>query len=246
MNIENSIKDVIAKKLEEGIIEKLVAENLEKGINKSLENLLGSYGDITKVIEKKIKEVMIEQLSRYDYSKYIIKLDHVLTEILKNTTLDNKKILENFKELMTTKDIPKEIKVSEMFDKWCEYVEKNVDCSDLEVDTDDEPSYELVDVSFEVTELEKPSWSSIHRANIVFECEKDEGMNIEIEISKWKDKKVWDIDFKGNTEISSLRYLDEFKIYLIQLVQNFTKVNIDKWGDSIEIQPEQEPEISFS
>jgi len=30
MSIENAIKDVITQKLEEGIIERLVAENLEK------------------------------------------------------------------------------------------------------------------------------------------------------------------------------------------------------------------------
>ena len=246
MNIEQSIKDVITTKLEEGIIQKLVAENLEKGINESLKNLLGHYGDITKVIEKKIKDVMIDQLSGYDYSKYIVKLDHVLVEILQNTALDNKKILENFKELMTSKDIPKEIKVSELFDKWCKYVEKNIDCSDLEVDTDDEPSYECVDVSFSVEEKEGCSWSSFKGATIFFECEKDEDMNIEIKLSKWKDKENWDIDFKGNTEISSLRYLDEFKIYLIQLAQNRTKLIIDKWSDETEVQPEQEPEASWS
>jgi len=245
MDIENAIKDVITAKLEEGIIEKLVAENLEKGINESLKNLLGSYGDVTKIIEKKIKEVMIVQLSGYDYSKYIVKLDHVLTEILKNTALDNKKILENFKELMIEKELPKEIKVSELFDKWCEYVAKNVDCSELEVNTDDTPTYEYVDVSYKVTEDEKRSWGSLHSATIFFECEKDEDMNLEIKISKWKDKKIWDIDFKGNTEISQLRHLDDFKLYLIQLVQNRTALNIDKWSDTTEIQPEEEPEASY-
>ncbi|WP_169727716.1 hypothetical protein [Acetobacterium malicum] len=39
MSIENAIKDVISESLESGMIERLVAENLEKGINKSLENL---------------------------------------------------------------------------------------------------------------------------------------------------------------------------------------------------------------
>jgi hypothetical protein len=89
VNIENEVRSVIEQKLSEGIIEQLVAENLKNGINKSLENLLGSYGDVTKVIEKNLKEVMVEQLSKYDYSKYIVKLDYVLTEILKNTVLDN-------------------------------------------------------------------------------------------------------------------------------------------------------------
>ena len=32
MSLEENIKDTIAKKMEEGIVEKLVAEQLEKGI----------------------------------------------------------------------------------------------------------------------------------------------------------------------------------------------------------------------
>ena len=37
MSIENSIKDVIAKKLEDGTIEELVSKQFEKGVNEALE-----------------------------------------------------------------------------------------------------------------------------------------------------------------------------------------------------------------
>lgn len=245
MNIEQQVKNVIEEKLAEGIIEKLVAENLEKGINKSLENLFGSYGDVTKVIEKNIKDVMIEQLSRYDYSKYIVKLDYVLTEILKSTALDNKKILKNFKEFMTDIEIPKVLKVSEIFDKYCDYVAKNVDTSGLEVNTDDEPSYETVNVSFEVAEHEKKGWSYYSEASIFFECEEDENMNFELKLRRWKDEKPWRIALDEKCELASLRQLDEFKIYFLKLSQNFVNIEIDSWSDGAEVQPEAEPEASF-
>lgn len=246
MNIENAIKGVIEQKIEEGIIEKLVAENLEKGINKSLENLLGSYGDVTKVIEKNIKEVMVDQISKYDFSQHVIKLDYVLTEILKNTVLDNKKILSNFKAFMTDIEIPRTLKVSDIFNEYCKFVEKNVDTSNLEVCTDDSPSYEMVEVSFEVEEgEEKRSWSNISEATIFFECEKDENMNFEIKLTKWKSEN-WKLDLKRECDISSLRHINEFIVYLIKVSQNYTNIEIDTWSDETEVQPEAEPEASWS
>src|SRR5699024_4551037 len=101
MNLENSIKDVISKKLEDGTIENLIAEQLEKGVTHALDNIFRSYGDVTKVIEDKVKSVMVPYLENYDYSEYITKLDSVLTDVLKSSALENKKLLENFKELMT-------------------------------------------------------------------------------------------------------------------------------------------------
>lgn len=242
MNIENQIKDVITSKLEEGIIEKLVAENLEKGINKSLENLLGSYGDITKVIEGKIKEVMLKQLSSYDYSQYIVKLDCVLTEILQKTTLDHKKIISNFKELMVEKDFPKVIKVSDIFEEFMKYVANNVSTDDLEVDYDDSPSYENVLVTMEIEHEEKRNWGSFKHAKIILECEKDEKLNCEIRLSKFEEY-PWDFDDKINFSIDSLRYLDEFKLYLLKLYQSGVKVEIDKEYSEDEVTPEQEPEV---
>jgi hypothetical protein len=247
MNIENEIKSVIESKLQEGIIEKLVGENLEKGINSAISNLMGSYGDVTKVIEKKIKDVMIDQLSGYDYSKYIVKLDHILTEILKHTALDNRKILENFKDLMTDTEIPKVINVSDIFEEYCKYVAKNIDTSDLEVNTDDgNPSYEFVDVSFEATENEKRSWSSYENYSLFFECEKDENMNFEVKLKRWKNDKYWHIQDDEKYDIESLRRLNKFKIYLFKIKQKYANIQIDTFNGEEEVQPEAEPEASFS
>jgi hypothetical protein len=239
MSIEKNINDVITAKLEEGIIERLVAENLEKGINKSLENLLGNYGDVTKVIEDKIKEVMMKQLSSYDYSKYIVKLDCVLTEILKKTSLDNKKILENFKELMVEYDFPKAVKVSDIFEEYKKYVAKNVDTSELEVNTDDAPSYEYVLATMEVEREDKRSWESFEHAKVIFECEKDEKLNYELHISKFM-KYPWSLSVTIDTSINSLRYLDEFKLYLLKLNQSTAKIEIDSEYSEDEVQPEAE------
>lgn len=245
MSIENKVKDVITAKLEEGIIEKLVAENLEKGISKALESLLGNYGDVTKVIQDKIKEVMVKYLSSYDYSNYIVKLDHVLTEVLNNTALDHKKMLENFKELMVNPEFPKVVKVSDIFEEFKKYVAKNVDTSNLEVNTDDGPSYEYVAVTMEVEQEDKRTWSDFEAAKIVFECEKDEKMNCEIRLSKFS-RFPWHLRTEIDSSISSLRYLDEFKIYLLKLHQSGVDIEIDSEFLEDEVEPEAEPEATFS
>lgn len=244
MNLENTIKDVIAQKLEDGTVEKLIAEELEKGIKKSLESLLGYYGDANKVIEKKIKSVMVPYLENYDYSKYVLKLDTVLTEILKNTTLDNKTILENFKHLASYENV-KEIKVSEIFKKWKKYVAEKIDTSNLEVVYDDGVSYENPEVTLDIEYSNERDWSSFKHATIIFECEKDEEMNREIKITKFKEYD-WELDSKPVHDISSLRFIDEFSIFLMNLSQSGTKIIIDTEYEDDEVEVEAEPEASFS
>jgi len=246
MNIENAIKNVIDDSLESGMIERLVAENLEKGINKSLENLLGSYGDITKVIEKKIKDVMVKQLEGYDFSQYLIKLDCVLTEILKETSLENKKILGNFKELMAENELPKVVKLSDIFKEFKKFVAEKVDTSGLEVEYDDGPSYQWVNTEMTVNYDKSPSWSSssFQYAKVVFECNEDENLNFEIRISKFKDY-PWTLSTEIDCSISSLRYLDDLKIYLLKLMQSGAKIEIDSEYLEDEVRPEQEPEATY-
>lgn len=248
MNLENNIKDVISKKLEDGSIEKLLEQQLEKGVVNALDSLFRSYGDVTKVIEEKVKSVMIPYLENYDYSKYIVKLDSVLVDVLENTALENKKLLTNFKELMVAEEKKEKITVTELFEKWKKYVGGNVDTDDLEVDYDDSPSYEYVDVTLDFEEDECRSWSNLKSGTLVFECEHDEKMNFEIKLHSWKDSKdqIWSIDYKTNHEISSLRYINEFEIYLMKLYQAGVKIEMDTTSESDEVQPEKEPEASWS
>jgi hypothetical protein len=244
VNLENSIKDVIAKKLEDGTVERVIAEELEKGIRKSLDDLFSYGGEAKKVIKEKIKSVMVPYLENYDYSEYILKLDTVLVEILKNTTLDNKKILENFKNLADYETI-KEIKVSDLFDKWKDYVSKEIETSNLEIDYDGGVRYEYPEVTLEVEYDNDRSWSSFKYATVIFECEKDEEMNREIRISKF-DRYDWTITSQSIHSISSLRHLDEFSIFLMNLAQSGTKIIIDVEYENDEVEVEAEPEPSFS
>lgn len=249
MNLEENIKDVIAKKLEDGVVEQLVSEKLEEGINNALGHLFGSYGDVTQIIEKQVKSVMVPYLERYDYSKYIVKLDDVLTEVLKESTNDNRQILENFKGLMASdKEFGKEMKATELFEEWMEYVSENIDTSDLEINYDEEPRYENAEVSLRFEEDESNySWSSVERASLIFECETDENMNVRIPLSRWKTlgEKNWSIDYKSPNDLSSLRYLNSFEVYMMRVVQSYVKLVVDVKDDQNEVEINDVPEADF-
>jgi len=248
MSLENNIKDIISKKLEDGTVETLIGEQLEKGMNKALESLFGSYGDVTKVIEEKVKSVMIPYLENHDYSRYIVKLDSVLTEVIEKTTADNRKLLSNFKELMTIDTSIKVIKVSELFEKWCKYVEENVKTDELEVEYDGGPSYESVSVTYEFEETEKKDWLKHEKGRIVFECEHDNEMNFCIDLDRYDDinkTDQWNFDVRTECSLSSIRNMDELTLYIMSLKQAGVKIEIDETDDSDDITPEKEPEAYF-
>jgi hypothetical protein len=248
MTIENKIEDVIKQQLEDGTIQKVVGEQFQKSVEKAVDHLFSSYGDVTKIIEKQVKSVLVPYLENYDYSEYIVKLDHVLVEILKSTALDNKKILENFQSLMAFEK-PDKIKSSEIFDKWIKFANKNIETHGLEVHFEDRPYYENVDCNMSVEEDESNhrSWSSLEYATIILENDHDEDLNKAFKIYRWKDKKEegWKMDSKREYSLSSLKHLDEFEIFLMQLSQSYATIEVDDWHDSGEIEPEAEPEADF-
>jgi hypothetical protein len=245
MSIENAIKDVISESLESGIIERLVKENLEKGINNSLEHLFSRYGEATRIIENEIKSVILKQLESVDYTQYIVKLDHVLVEILQNTTLDNRKILDNFKDLIVDENNFKAVKVSDIFGEYVKHVSENVETINLEIDYDDGVSYQNVNATLDVEYQDKRSWSSYEHATIVLECAEDENLNMEIELSRYQDKQ-WEFNRVAETTIRALRNMDNFQIYLLKLSQNWAKIEIDENNIEEEVTVEAEPEASFS
>ena len=101
-----------------------------------------------------------------------------------------------------------------------------------------------------VEEQDKPSWSDLQRAVIIFENEHDEKLNVEIPISKWLKSIINDgeytVDASGDIMISSLRRLNDFQVLLLRLKRAGTKIIIDNEYDNSYIQPEAEPEVSFS
>ena len=243
------MKEELLKMAQECLSEEEVKEILRKKFKELIESSIESafrWGDAEKALKKKIDDVMAPYIEKYDFSEYLPKLDTVLTEIVNSDAcIENKKILENFKEL-SIKQEEKEMKVTDLFDAWIAMCEKKISTTGLEVEFDDGPHYESVGCEMRIEESERPVWSSVHRMVIVFENEHDEELNMEIPISKWDFEKEYTLDSLGCVDIKSLRYLGEFDMLLMRLQRAGTKIIIDKTEDDGEIYPEAEPEASFS
>lgn len=113
------MKEELLKMAQECLSEEEVKEILKKKFKESIESAIGSafrWGDAEKALKKKINDVMVPYIEKYDFSEYLPKLDTVLTEIVNSDAcIENKKILENFKEL-SIKQEEKEMEVTDLFD----------------------------------------------------------------------------------------------------------------------------------
>ena len=104
----------------------------------------------------------------------------------------------------------------------------------------------------ESEEEEGRSCSSFKYAKLFMECKKQdeeqEDLNVEVGLSRWnKDKEnVWSISFNRQLDLTSLRHMDDFTIYLIKLAQNGTNVIVDTWSESDEVTLTKEPEADWS
>jgi len=231
-NLENNIKDCIANELEKGVIEKVIAQQLEKCIEKSISDMFSWGGEIKDVIESKIKSVMIPYIEKYDYSQYITKLDSVLVDVLKNTALDNKKLLENFKNLMTSEDIPKVIKLTDIFDKWNEYCKKEIDKNDIEMDYDGG----YINTRFTVEDVSN-DWSIYKTYMVVFECEEDEDLKLEFSIQAYEPKEDtgFTSNYKNVGDLRNLRHLNDFEILMMRISEGYKNIIVDSFEEIEEV-----------
>lgn len=248
MNSEERIQNAVMEKLNDGTVEQIVKVSVETAIKKSLDDLFSWSGKGKKMIDEKVEEVIVPVIERHDFNQYIVKLDSILTEIINQTSLaDNKKILENFKALMVDPS-EKMIKLSTIFQKYCEYVAHDIDTTELEARCDDsEPYYEHVTAEMEV-EHEERWFSSSEWCRVKFSCEEDEDLNKELRLYKSKTDNNWNISWEMNTfcDINSLRNLSDFDIFLMTLRRAFVDVEMDtesEYADDIE--PEETPEWSL-
>lgn len=247
--MKEELLKIAQESLSDDVVSEIIKDKFKSALSDAVENAF-RWGDVKKALEGKVKEVMVPYIEKYDFSTYLPKLDSVLTELVNaDACIGNKKILENFRNLMLEPE-SKSIKLTDLFHAWIEKCEKEIDTDDLEICCDDGVSYCPVECEMRFEEQDKPSWSSLGRAVIIFENEHDEKLNIEIPVSRWEwnseKKEPWTLSISNDVRISSLRYMDDFQILLLRMERAGTEIIIDKDYDNGEIQPEKEPEASFS
>lgn len=225
---EERIAKAVTDKLNDGTVEELVSDAVTKALKSSIEEQFGWNGDARKVIDEKVKEVMTPAIERVSLDDYVVKLDAILTEIINSTNLvDNKEILGNFKSLMTEpdKDV---ISLKDVFEKYKEYVSKNVDTSKLKICTGDGPSYQNVEVRVSVDI--RNSMFGGRFCDLVFKCVEDEKLTKKIHLYESRSNRFRITGFKSELDINSLRYVDEFDIFMMRLDRAFCNITDEVLG----------------
>lgn len=247
-NFDEDIKRITDEILQDGTVDKIIREKATKGFESAIESSF-SYGKLRDAVRKRIDEILVPFIEGYDMKKYIVKLDTVLSEIVNSTALvENKKLLENFKNLMIEPDM-KTITVSELFEQYKLYVTKEMDTDGRNVQVEDIAYYDPMEVNFKVVEEEDRSWSCFDRATLelsVDEEEQQEELNRTIRLEHYKNgKEGWDMTSEFNPEINSLRYLGDFDIFLLKLQRANVKLILDKKSDCDSVISENEPEATY-
>ncbi len=246
---EEMVQDIVQEKLNEEMIGKIIEEKLQSAISDACDSLFKWSGEGKKLIENKLKDIMLPALEQSEFSEYTKKLEVALSEIIRNTALtDNKNILEAFSELMTEPEC-KAIELSKIFEAYMKHVAENVNTSGLEACCDDgEPYYEHVSVELEFEEDEK-TWfkSSFSHATVHLRCEHDEELTFDLTLSKWDGNGKWKPLFgRGMLDFNSLAHMSDFEILILKLNRADVEIIIDTKYEEDEVEPDEKPEWSLN
>lgn len=246
--IKNTVDNLLNGDTVNKIIEDCMRESIQKAINRSFE-----YEELADAISKKIKSILVPYIENRDISELNIKLDTILTDIVNSTTLvENKKILENFRGLMT--EIPeKTVSLEDIFEAYCNDMAKNVDTTGMDVTTDNgEPEYKPFACSYSIRDMSTDH--SIFETKLVT-FSTDESRNdlaptiLEFVLRRYKDSKIDDkysIGYHECADINSLKYISDTEVLLLRLTRSFTHIAIPDITDCEEyVTPEAEPEPTW-
>lgn len=248
-NFDEDIKRITEQVLADGTVDNIIREKVTKGFENAITDAF-RWGDLQEAIKNKVKGILVPFIESYDMSRYLIKLDQVLTELVNQTTLiDNKEILEGFRYMMSEPQI-KEIKVSELFKEYKNFVERNMETSGRGIDCDcGEVEYEPMWVNVTFEKEEEKIWSSFEYATLDFYVNEEEqagDLNRTVRLSRWKnDKKEWGISVECDPTVSSLRYLDKFDLFLIKLQRANVRLIIDIENADDYVYSENKPEAIY-
>ncbi|MDD3363232.1 MAG: hypothetical protein PHW34_16350 [Hespellia sp.] len=251
-NFDEDIKRITDEVLSDGTVDQIIREKVVEGFSGAIDNAF-RWGELNKAIEKKVKDTMVPYIAEYDMSDYTLKLESVLSEIIRASEIpEQSKILENFKCIMT--DVPKkEWTLKELLDVYKEFAAEKIDTDGMEIDYDDGVSYGYFEVSAEVSEEEDKGWykSCFTYGYLDFKVDADnddenENIQFRVNISKFQGRDSWEINFRSSKDLDGLRYMSDFEVFLMRLSRYNCRIVGNATIESDEVLPKKEPEPSFS
>jgi len=260
MDFEKKVADIASGLFTSGWVDEQVAEALKKSIKKAIDDQF-SYGGVGyEKIKQVVKETVETSVSRFE-PEYVPKLEIVLTEIIKQTVVEEKsRLLENFRTLMTDSDIPerkhghRSIYLDDIFKVYRQYVAKNFDTDDREVNTDDEPTYEPVECKawIEPESEDRGYFRSNYKHATLYLVTEDgqdehgESCNFKVPLVMWDGNDEWTISELPSIDFSRLAYEDPMLVYLYKLKHGYVKIKDTHNEFDEEVELEERPECDWS
>lgn len=262
MDLGEQIKQVADTMATDGTIEQIIREQLTEHVKKTIDDSF-RWGKLSDILRDKITELMAPAIKEYDFGKYLLNMDSILTDVVNETAGEaNNATLKHFKELMTsTKKYGDIVKMSTIIEKYKEFVANEIDTDGLDVTYDDGVAYESVEVNGYLEIEDDRSWSIFDYASMDFTvgspCEdQGETLNRCIHLHHYKKddedatgKKLWTLSNVSNlTEeptIKSLSKLTDFDVFLISLLRAGVKIELDEDEFNDDVVPSKEPEATF-
>lgn len=234
--------------LASGDVEEIMRRKMHEGFESAIESAF-KWGELRRAIENRVKDVLVPYVERYDMGAYVVKLDEVLAQIVEQSALaDNRRLLENFKNLMV-EPVEGTITLESLFDSYCEFVAENVDVSGLEVDTEDEPTYEPVNALAEVVEDERPLLfaSSFENANLYLHVDGSEDLCFGVRLTRWKHdcEDGFTISYDAVPTVPGLSAISGFEVQLLRLQKSRVRLVCGERLLEASVTPNRTPDISF-
>lgn len=249
-SLEDGVEGLVREALGDGTIESLMRERIIKGFSEAIDDAL-RFGELRVAVKDKVREMMLPCIRDYDVSRYIVKLDELLSQVTEQTVMtDNKRLLENFRHLMV--DHPEEtIRLETLFDRYCRFVASRIDTDGRKVNLNDgQPEYVSIR-SFAKIEMDEMPSLSRHfvYANLRFWTdEEDSEFSYVVHLARWKGdgKDGFEIRYDCNPSLKGISYMDDFEVILSGLTRAGSRL---VWGEdsfSYDVVPDKEPEPTWS
>ncbi len=222
-SIEERINKTVNEFLKSDYIENQVENALKEATKKACDDLTGWNSPISKIINENIKDVMVPIIEKYDYSRYVTKLDVVLAKVLQESLKPNNEILEKFNKAI--KPAPESVDIKDILNEYIKYKESDYDLDLIEDEIEDYYDGDIFEIPCSIEVVQSGYLND--KYSLVLKNDYEEDV-IEINLRKG----LYDNDFMITTvltyDLRGLSYLSDFEIYLLNLQRNFTKITWDR------------------
>lgn len=247
-NLNEVFQNAIDKATEPGILQELVDAKMERLVEDAISDAL-KWGATRKAFEAKVSELLIPAIERWDVSRCNVKLETLLDDLVRESAIaERADILRRFKLLMSSEGMPESVTATQIAKEWEKWIAEDFDCDGRRVVDGQYAEFEAYE-----DVLDRGSGYSrlFEYATLHFHVDPDangnnDRLNVRIPISRWHDEETWTVDHGRDLNVSDLRNLPDFMVWVYKLALARTPVDLDIDGCYVEyIQPKSEPEYEL-